>query len=530
MYREEVDPPHAQDTASDLTFTPSHALCKLRALWSGTTSQPLTLSFSLPSDDPAGPRLPPVDLAPEPERLRLFLSYAAQARLAHIAPDRPLPALDEEALVFVSRDQYAAWLLLLPPVGEGAALTTPQLCKSLVEAGVVHGIDWTLLRSLPASPQRFFQLFFIAAGSAPISGTDGQVIDCYPREPKPAAHAPEPNHADEHALHLVQEIGKDDVICRIVPPTHGTPGSTVTGTMLPASDGAPAPVPQGRNTVLSEDGTCLLAACAGHLGFSGRNFLVKPVLHIRETDLKENHSIKYLGDVHIHCDLSGDVSVCAIGTVQVDGVVEGCTIEAGEHLILSSGVQGQDTAVLHAQKGIYAKYLEHCRVYAQESVHSDCIINCTVYSNGTVQARTGRGVILGGTIRAARGVSAITVGSKAEPVTHFFLGGLPCEEAERTQVLQEVQRLEAELAQAAGDPARLSKLRLNQCVARMKLEKFDRELESRTPNYLECDERRLTCDTAYPGTTVVIAKNTFHVEQAQQNCIIAFTGGRIGCL
>lgn len=122
------------------------------------------------------------------------------------------------------------------------------------------------------------------------------------------------------------------------------------------------------------------------------------------------------------------------------------------------------------------------------------------------------------------------MGSKAESVTHFFLGGLPCEEAERTQVLQEVQRLEAELAQAAGDPARLSKLRLNQCVARMKLEKFDRELESRTPNYLECDERRLTCDTAYPGTTVVIAKNTFHVEQAQQNCIITFTGGRIGCL
>ena len=48
----------------------------------------------------------------------------------------------------------------------------------------------------------------------------------------------------------------------------------------PARDGIAATVPKGRNTVLSEDGTVLLAARTGRVEFNGRGFQVKPVLEI----------------------------------------------------------------------------------------------------------------------------------------------------------------------------------------------------------------------------------------------------------
>ena len=257
------------------------------------------------------------------------------------------------------------------------------------------------------------------------------------------------------------------------------------------------------------------------------------MLHLHESDFDTVQDIKFLGDVHIHCDLSRENTVCAMGMVQIDGVAEGCTVEAGESIIVSSGVQGQDMTVLHAQKSVYAKYLENCCVYARESVQADCIINSSICSNGTVKVCTGRGAIIGGTIRAAQTVSATSVGSKAERPTAIILGGDPCEEAERVQVQKEIDRLEHELSGLGGqrlDAAgqqNLSKLRLKQCVARMNLEKLDKEMEEKQAVALSCDMRRLHCNTLYPGATVTIDHDIYQANQLERDCTIGLLGGSI---
>lgn len=536
-YPDRVSP--QSEMVSVVSFSPDHALCRLRTFCSGRNQQDLPLKLDLlHGDSLCETPLPAQTLAGEGDRLTAFLSGAARARLEGItaALSSPLPDLDETALVFVSADEMAAWLLPLPPVGQGAELSTPQLCKILIEHGVVHGIDWGLLRRLSACPQRYFQLFLIARGTPPTPGQDGRVIDRYPRFRSEDVQVEELGQADYISLKLVQEIQKNDIICEIVPPTPGTPGSTVTGKALSAPGGQAAVVPQGRNTRLTEDGQYLIAEREGHLAFSGRDFQVRPVLHLYESDMPSSQRIKFLGDIHIHCDLDRGGFICAVGTVQIDGAVEGCTIEAGESIIVSSGVQGQDQAVLHAQKSVYAKYLEHCTVYARESVQADCIISCKIYSNGTVRVRTGRGAIVGGTIHAAREVSAVSVGSKAERPTSVILGGHPCEDAERTQVREEIRSIErsiSDLERHSRDPdapQKLSKLHLNLCVAKMKLEKFDKELESQPSDPFCRDMRRLLCDTAYPGTTVSIDHGAFRFVQVEHGCAIGVADGLVGRL
>lgn len=266
-------------------------------------------------------------------------------------------------------------------------------------------------------------------------------MEHYPRVLEPDIPVDELGNADYSTLNLVQDIQKGEVICEIVPPTRGTPGNTVTGRPIPAECGKPAEVPQGRNTVLSEDGRNLVATRAGHVEFSGRVFQVKPVLEIPDQITTAMGDLNFLGDIHIHGDVCSGVSIRALGSIQVDGVIEGCTVEAGEHIIVSSGVQGQERAVLRAHKSVFAKYLEHCCVYARESVQADCIINCDIYSNGSVRARTGRGIILGGTIRAATQVSAKIIGSKAERLTMVALGGPPVKSLSGVKFFKRFKRL-----------------------------------------------------------------------------------------
>ena len=528
------------DTQADSTnpiFYPDHDLCKLWSLWSGLSCQdaPLRLEqFFEQSSQLAVAQFSSKDKY----RLWDFLTAAARKRIESISAISvyaPLD-LDEEAFIFFSGNEMDAWLFLFPPMGQGKQLSPSQIHKILAHQGVTFGVDWMRLWKLSSVTQRYFQLFPMAHGALPEPGQDGQILDHYPRSLQEDVHVDELDQATYTTLKLVQNIQENDIICEIIPPTPGKPGTTVTGRIIAATDGKPALVPQGRNTRLSDDGKYLLAARNGHVAFSGRNFQVKPVLHLYEKDIASKQNIKFLGDIHIHCDIGRGISICAMGMIQIDGAVECCAIEAGEDIIVSSGVQGQDKAVLHAQRSVYAKYLEHCTVYARNSIQADCIIACDIFSNGTVKARTGRGAIIGGIIRSSGQVSAITVGSKAECPTTVLLGGQPCEEAERAQVQLELENIEKSLASLEQKPhdqaleQKLSKLRLNQYVAKMKLEKFSKELETHSTLSTNRDMRRLRCDTVYPGTTVTINHSSFRVSQTQSNCVIGVVDGLVGCL
>ena len=516
-------PPSPQNASLELVFPPEHNLCRLRTLWDpSSAAQPLHMNLA--SD--------PVSAA----HLRILLNQAAQMRLQSAFPNgphQPMADLEEGALVYLPDDQMSAWLVLFPPTGKGERLSFPKLCHILATHNIVSGINWPLLRHISNEPDRYFRPLPIAMGTAPVGGEDGRVVDRYSRCPAQAPLVDELGQSDYIKLKLVQDIQQDDVICEILPHTKGTQGSTASGRHFPAPAGQPAAIPQGRNTYLSEDGRYLLAERTGHLRFSGRNFQVNPVLELYDEDLHGKQNIKYLGDIHVHGDLCCGTSVYAIGSVQIDGVVEDCTIEAGEHIIVSSGVQGQNHAVLRAQKSVFAKYLEHCTVYARQDVNADCIINCQIFSNDTVRARTGRGSVIGGTVHAARQVDAAAVGSMAECPTHIMLGGQPCEEAERTRITNDLAGVENQikkLEQQPKTPQReqaLSKLHLTHCVAQMKLEKFSKELAAQQAHSLS-DSPHLLCSIAYPGTTVSVGRDSFRITQIRRECSIGLANGVVG--
>ena len=515
-----------------ILFPPEHEICSLWRLWTGVQNQSEPLSIPVFLKKEPAQAVSSEKSAFDHRRFQILLGYISRARLSMIchAPPSSMGNLDEAAFIVTSNNEMDAWLFLFPPTNSGKKLTSVQIHQALLRRGITYGIDWNFICELPEYQEPYFKLFHIASGTEPASGKDGHIIDRFPRV-LDEIQVQELGNMNYETLNLVQDIRKGDVICEITPPTFGIPGRTVTGKMLPAQDGKPAEIPQGRNTGLSEDGRYLVAERDGHVCFSGRSFQVRPVLELLKDDIPTDRSVKFLGDVHIRGDLQGGISVFASGNIQIDGVVENCSVEAGENVIVSSGVQGQGHAVLHAQRSIYAKYLEQCMVCAQESVQADCIINCSIYCNGTVKARTGRGTIIGGTICAAQEVSAVTIGSKAERPTLVMLGGQPCEDAERAQIMEEIQSIERELTKLERLPKepireqKQSKLRLNQCVAKLKLEKIDKELEGKMAAYLEHDACRLICGTVYPGTTITIDHSSMRITQKEHNCDIGYQDG-----
>ena len=525
--------PHHQPTAfttPELELSPEHALHRL---WDIRLEQ----AGWLPSPKLCLESLKPEEADKELPRLRMLVTTTANQRMSKALPkgeDADPPSMDAQVVVFLSRDQQAAWVLAYPPVGGGKELDREALDRALRDSKVTFGLEEETLSSIPEHRERYFHLFLAAKGRPPVPGRDGGIVDMFQREFVRDVVVDEYDQVDYTSLNLFQNVEEGETICQIIPSLKGTPGMTVLGREVPAKDGKPAAPPKGRNTELSEDGTQLVASRAGHVEFSGRCFEVKPVLEIPGDVDFSTGNINFLGDVHIAGDVTSGFSVQAMGNIVVDGLVEAAHVEAGGDVVVAKGVVGNSQALVLAKRNVYAKYLENCRVHARETLQADCLVNCDVFCNGVVEVRSGRGSIIGGTVRAAQAVNASVVGSRSERVTAIELGGMPCEDFERDALRQEMRELREEYERTDLQPdspvklTRMSNLRMKMTVNQMKQAQFDKDMETLE----ECagtdkENRRLTCGIAYPGTVLTIDDASLRLEFETRQCVATLMAGEI---
>lgn len=523
-----------------LQLTQDHALNKLWRLCSdqaGWMSEP-SLVLDAPEDV-----LTRAEADKELSRLRIAVTATAAKRLTAATPKPPRnnpeqdppppPDMDTMVQVYLSQNKLTAWILIYPPIGEGAPLDRKMLDQALEDSNVTLGVDRRLLDSIPDSPDRYFHLWLCAKGEPPKHGKDGFVVDLFPRTQERTIKVDQYGRADYTSLDFFHNVEKDAPICRIIPPTQGEPGYTVLDEEIPAKNGNPATAPKGRNTELSEDGGTLIASITGHVEFTNRTFQVKPVLDIPGSVDYSTGNINFLGDVHIHGDVRAGFCVRAMGSITVDGVVEACTIEAGGDLTVAKGIIGDDQTVIRTQKNLFAKFLESCCVCARQSLQADSIINSDVFSNGAVVVRTGRGTIVGGRTCASKEISANVIGSRAELLTVITLGGLPCEDFEQDVLQREIAQMEEELKQTEQQPdsssklSRMSTLRMKLSVNRHKLEQLEKDLQQLHESTQEVQPGRLKCDEAYAGTEITIGGAVTRLNRTMTPCNASLVDGEI---
>lgn len=521
-----------------LELPPEHPLELLWSLWAqGCEEEPprpaLRLEEVLPA--PGAPHIPlltAADAVRELPRLEEQMTAAALERLTIHKPgeDGASPDLDAAVQVFLTAGAMTAWLLVFPPSGSGAGVSRELLEDALSEAQVRFGVEEELLSSLPNSPERYFHLYLAARGVPPVHGKDGSVIDLFSREPKRTFVEDDTGRVDYASFDLFQNVKKDDVICRILPPVPGEDGRSVLNEAVPARQGKAVQAPRGQNTLLTEDRGSLISACDGHLEFNKKCFQVKPVLDIWNNVDFSTGNINCNGDVHVRGDVRSGFTIQTTGNITVDGVVEGGSLTAGGDLIVRKGVQGNGKAVLRAGRGIYARYLESCCVYVRKVLEAESVVNSEVYCDGAVRIRSGRGSIIGGKTHAGREISAKSVGTPAEPQTLVFLGGRPCEQSEREGLAREIESLTKELEKIERQPdspaklRRMSKTRVRISADRMKLDQMDRDLEGLTEEEREA-RGRLECDVIYPGVEIAMGVYCLRVAHETRKCMTTVSKG-----
>ncbi len=477
----------------------------------------------------------------EEKKLKLEAQAALAAAGEGEAPQtkvEDLPGVKTVCKVYVSTNGVVAWMLLFPPTENAPALDMTTIAAALEEQKVTTGIEPSVLTYIFQN-HPYYTLIPVACGTPVQEGENGRVIEHYPRQLNRSVKLDEKGVADYRAMNYMQIIREGDVICDIIPPKPGTAGSRIDGATIEPQPVKPASVTVGPNTVLSEDGTKLLAAKEGHLEYDGSKFCVKLILDIPSDVDYNTGNIDYHGDVHIRGDVRGTFVVKATGNVTIDGLVEAATVEAGGDVLISCGILGDGNAVIKSGGNIRAKYLENCVAYAGKSVFADCIISSQVYSDESVQVTSGRGTIIGGTIVAAQSVKSRMVGTESGRKTEIELGTLTYVKAERGIDSTELKSLMDELAALERDIAFLKKRqRMSEdeekenprleaaftrkaavCAQIEDLTTRQQELEELRPDLARC---RFECSTVYPPTMLNIGGAIWKFEEVKNSCVGIF--------
>ena len=354
-------------------------------------------------------------------------------------------AVDSVCLILVPDDRLNAYLFVLPPLHGGGGFTKEDVSEALSEALVSFGIvDDKRIRAV-VDAQKYLAIVQVAAGTSPIDGKDGEVVDLFKREVGITLKERPDGTIDYRDLGWLQTAKAGAVISEILPPTDAQDGLCVRGTPVSGTPGEEAEPILGSGVVLSEDGSKIMAEIDGVVLFMHNCFHVEPLLEI-ETDIDSSvGNLDLAGSMIIKGDVRGGYTVKATGNITVLGRVENAIVEAGGSIQVGNGMNGGETGTMRAGGDIVCRYIEHSVISAGNKVVSDAIINSDVSAGNTIEVTSGRATVVGGRLMARNRIHAQTIGNYSNSLTTIILGDTLENLAEKQELIQKKQSLGKEL-------------------------------------------------------------------------------------
>ncbi len=323
----------------------------------------------------------------------------------------------------ISKDKMEATIEFTPPVNKGEPATVEAIEKAVEFAGIRFGVPVGMAQKL-ATSREYGKKYVIAQGKESRDGTDGYLE--YHFNEKKKSFKPkemEDGKVDFRNLDLIEIANKGKILVTAHPPVGGSDGINVMGQLVSARAARPTPtLAAGKNVVESEDGTQLVAAEDGQILIEGKKVVVSPLLEINGNVDNSTGNIDFNGSIIIKGNVLTGFVVNSVGNIEVYGVVEGARVTSEHSIILYSGIQGNDRAEIIAGESITTKYAENCMLQAGGDICSDSIMHSNVICGGALILKGRNGLLVGGKIKVAGKVEALTIGSVMATVTEIDVG------------------------------------------------------------------------------------------------------------
>lgn len=457
----------------------------------------------------------------------------------------PIPAVKEYMKMSVSEDKMIAKVRFYPPSSDDKRLSVEEMKNKLHEAGIVYGIDETVLEKQVKNPV-YGTDFVVAHGKEVCEGKNAYIEYMFNTDRGIKPKHNEDGSVDFHQLNNISHINEGDTLAILHPAVNGKTGTDVMGGLVRPHQVSQKVLKFGKNIGITEDKQRIYSLVNGHAVLQGDRVFVSNVYDVPGDVDNSTGDIDYEGNVVIHGNIRTGFRVRAVGDVEVFGSVEGAEIISGGQVILHRGIQGMTKGKIVAKGNIVTKFIESSRVYSEGYIEAEAIIQSQVSAAGDVYVNGKRGQIIGGHIRSSKIIEAKVIGSGMGITTVIEVGYNPeaqdkvnsikekmaTENEEYKRLIQITEVLNKKIA--AGTISSEQKITYKNCTERLKVlkedlmalhERLDSDMGNMQNNNVDACIK--VQRVIYPGTQLIIAGEYYNVLDEKRFCRFCKKEGKV---
>lgn len=347
--------------------------------------------------------------------------------------------VNEEMKIRVSADKMLVTCRFYPASEKGNPITTLEILRDLNQQGISVGIrQEEILRFM--NHKEYCTNYVFVAGKPARNGKDAKIEYYFNTDLTLKPKRNEDGSVDYHELDIINQVEKGDLLAKLIPADVGTPGMDVYGKEVKPRATKNLKLDYGNNILVSEDRTELYSAVTGHVSLIKDTVFVSDIYNVPADVDNSTGNIHYPGNVHVRGNVKGGFMVAADGDIEIDGVVEDATVQAGGRIVVKRGIHGRGKGVLRAKGDILCHFIESATVMSGGSIETESILHSQVSAHENIVVSGKKGFITGGVIRAGNVIEAKTIGSVIGAVTRLEVGVAPEEKAHFIELQKRMQQ------------------------------------------------------------------------------------------
>jgi uncharacterized protein (DUF342 family) len=455
---------------------------------------------------------------------------------------------EAEVIASVSKDEMAAFIQF-KNFEKLHELTRERLMEIIQNKGIKFGIIEESIQIFMSDPLAYAQTpLLIAKGQTPSSGLDGSIVPIFDlNDTKRRPLELNDGRVDYRELNRINNVIEGQMIAERKFATKGTPGTTVTGELVPCKDGREAHFKLGKNVTMDPNNQYLYAAIQGLVALTDNGKInVFPVYEVNGDLDYRIGNIDFIGNVVIRGNVLPGFKIKAAGDIRITGNVESAEIEAGGSIDIAGGIIGAMKGFIKAGIDAKSAFMQEANVTAGHNVIVNrSILHCKVRAGHRVICEGPNGLIVGGVVQAGELIESRTIGNSMSIPTTLEVGAPPSLRLELKELYEKLDLLIKTMEKT--DKALVY---LNQMALTGSLEKGKEELRSNlvitkntTMNDIAALQERIVeietflnaainariqvSGTIHSGIKIVIGSYTFQINHNNKRVTLFFHNGEL---
>lgn len=325
---------------------------------------------------------------------------------------------DKDFSIYIEENGNKAYAYI--PWVPGNVVTKEDIYHDLERREIVFGIKKEAIDDL-IDQRRMNQRILIAEGIPAQRGKDGW-FEWFVRLDLPRIPAPledgSVDYVNIEAFEMVDEGEKIAVYHRAQP---GKKGKNIYGETIHGEHGLEKPPLRGVGFRVTADGT-YISKLNGKFEYTAGRILITNMLVVREDVTAVTGKLEVDGSVHVIGSIYSNGYIKATGDIIIEQNVETCRLIAGGNIMIKQGSCSKNDCFIEAEGEVSGSFFEAANISARGNVKANYIMNSNIDTMGKVIVSGSKGMLLGGRIRAVRGVDAYNLGNRLHLKTILDIG------------------------------------------------------------------------------------------------------------